>query len=137
MTEIQINPEYKIVCTKNDDVEHWILRINNAFVIFLIPLVLIIALNQLVFPDKKIFQLSSCGIKIELYRGTSVCTEKEYRFTNNPEKDARNVKRIIDEFTLYGNNSFAENKEYQRRIEEEKQQCCNQYKEVMEKVKGK
>ena len=72
----------------------------------------------------------SCGVTIKLYDenyGDCAILKKSYQFTDNPDYDALEIKTILDEFESYANEI--------EKWEEEKLECCNKYKSVIQKVK--
>lgn len=135
-----VNPEYvitceKITCEKGDNIHHWIFRyIPGEVLVFAIILYPIFPVTNWVGGD---FLLAGCGVTIQLHHGSSVSKSIEYKFTKNPEMDAIKIKNIITEYTKIGNERVNQAESQKKTEEKTKQQCCDLYNSIMEKVKVK
>lgn len=84
-----------------------------------------------------------CGLKITVnYRHNNTEQLKYYRFTDNVEKDAANIKKIVDKFIAKANALHKADEDdlekNNRKLDAEKkhsEECCIRYKEVLDKVK--
>jgi hypothetical protein len=79
-----------------------------------------------------------CGVKIRLKDNNyNDCTVKSisYQFTNNPETDALEIKKIMDDFEEYANKIDIATKTREEEESKIKKECCNKYKSVIQKVK--
>jgi hypothetical protein len=79
-----------------------------------------------------------CGVKITLKKIDSTWGEKgevlsavTYQFTNDSLKDAEKIKTIVSAFVIKANQLIGKYKVG----DEKREQCCNQYKVTMQKVK--
>ena len=102
---------------------------NNDQIFFLS--VVIIGIS---FGDPIIFR-SSCGVIIQLKNSTlsswdNVVEWERFQFSNNPDKDAAKVNKIKEEFEKNIRIYIEDAKKKELEIT----QCCNKYKNVLEKV---
>lgn len=79
-----------------------------------------------------------CGTKIILKDNNhNNCEVKTflYQFTDNPDADASEIKKIMDDFENYANEIDITDKK--RKLEKSKsaKECCDKYKSVIQKVK--
>lgn len=92
---------------------------------------LMIAFALLMLPSTK----QGCGVAITLSKPGWVDDETTYKFSTDPDQDAKEIKAIIDRKVKEAT-AFVEEKQGAERARVEKEnQCCTQYRSVMEKVK--
>lgn len=126
------SPIFCITFFNNSDTIHAII----FFFITIITIFVIIGVLQFGY---------GCGIRIRLednsYKSPTnsysdiTIKSKQYQFTNNPDYDASEIKKIVDEFEKYANELDATNKKREEEQQRLKQECCNKYKSVIQKVK--
>lgn len=93
-----------------------------------------VAILGIVFCDPIIFR-PSCGVIIQLKNSTlsswdNVVEWERFQFSNNPDKDAAKVNKIKEEFEKNIRIYIEDAKKKELEIT----QCCNKYKNVLEKV---
>jgi hypothetical protein len=79
-----------------------------------------------------------CGTIISLKYNKDrgfIINSNSYQFTNNPDYDASEIKKIVDDFEKCANELNIANKKCEEEQEKLKLDCCNKYKSVMQKVK--
>jgi hypothetical protein len=85
-----------------------------------------------------------CGIKITLrrYHGAMPTRVKYYQFTDDTERDARKIKKVVESFSLEADKraAFEEAEALAQtlRLDAERAksaECCTRYKDVIQKVK--
>lgn len=79
-----------------------------------------------------------CGTKIILKDNNhNNCDVKifYYQFTDNPDTDALEIEKIMNEFEAYANELDASNKKREEEEQKLKNMCCDKYKSVISKVK--
>lgn len=85
-----------------------------------------------------ILKYNGCGTRISLKNNEDrgyIIGSNSYQFTNNPDYDALEIKKIVDDFERYANELDAANKKREEEQERLKRECCNKYKSVIQKVK--
>lgn len=78
-----------------------------------------------------------CGVRVTLQDATETFggrTTTTYQLSKNPERDAKKIQKIIDQFTELANKKMSDKKIKEEASYEKRQQCCIQYQEVMDKV---
>lgn len=81
------------------------------------------------------FKYNGCGTIIRLNENNKIISSKSYQFTENPDCDVLEIKKIVDEFEKYANELNATNKKREEEQQKLKMECCNKYKSVIQKVK--
>jgi hypothetical protein len=82
--------------------------------------------------------LYNCGVEIKLKDNNYIdvtIKSKLFQLTSNPNRDALEIKNIMDNFEKYANKIDIVNKKREDEEHMKSKLCCNKYKSVIQKVK--
>jgi hypothetical protein len=81
------------------------------------------------------FLADGCGVRVILKRGSESIKSKNCPLSNNPDKDAVGIQKLVDEYIKFINNEIESEKVKMQKDKEYNEQCCNRFKDVIKKVK--
>jgi hypothetical protein len=99
--------------------------------IFMLPILLIGSLM------KEDFLSDRRGISIRMNRGNTLVRSFEYPYTDNLDKDAKEIKRIIDSYKYEIDKAIEEKNLRMKREQEYSEKSSTKFKEMVERVKVK
>lgn len=154
MKEIYKLEKYSVCLLKKDDccgtVESFLNENETLsdfiFLILVVPLCIYLYLFYFIFGRFPDLFTRKCGVEVSIRNGLScgnIIYTRYYQFSGNQEKDAIEVNKIIEELKNKVNDLITKEKEIERikmekkeNEEKRKKECCDYYKNVVEKIGG-
>ena len=78
---------------------------------------------------------NKCGVSISL-NGTNTSLTSKFTLSNNVNRDAKKIKKIVDKYVKIAHQIDAAEKSKELSERNLKQECCTRYNEVIQKVKS-
>lgn len=95
---------------------------------------LILFISVILFIAPSAYYNNRCGVSITL-SGTNTSLRSKFALSNNADRDAKKIKKIVDKYVKLAHQIDANQKAEETERCKQRNQCCTQYQAVMEKVK--
>lgn len=77
-----------------------------------------------------------CGVRIVLFHYSKITILVHYRFSGDAGQDAKQIQKIVERYKQYVGRLIVVQDQRRKDEQVRQEQCCNQYTEAIQKVKG-